>query len=192
LGIGDWGLGPIPNPQSPIPNVNKNNNDNFTHKNNLNKINNNNFCKNNKLNNIKVCSKRIKRKSSLDDELKIQPVNLCHNLDIGKKTYENYLSDDDIDVYDINKLNSENVKFDKNDILFNCKFEDKTENIKMENKICINDIITESNKCNNNGNLVENDIVNNLNIGLPILFLFQFFIYFFPLFTFPFSLFFFF
>ena len=69
--------------------------------------------------------------------------------------------------------------------------EDKTENIKMENKICINDTITESNKCNNNGNLVENDIVNNLNIGLPILFLFQFFIYFFPLFTFPFSLFFF-
>jgi len=24
LGIGDWGLGPIPNPQSPIPNLNKN------------------------------------------------------------------------------------------------------------------------------------------------------------------------
>jgi len=23
LGIGDWGLGPIPNPQSPIPNYNK-------------------------------------------------------------------------------------------------------------------------------------------------------------------------
>jgi len=23
LGIGDWGLGPIPNPQSPIPNDNK-------------------------------------------------------------------------------------------------------------------------------------------------------------------------
>jgi len=23
LGIGDWGLGPIPNPQSPIPNFNK-------------------------------------------------------------------------------------------------------------------------------------------------------------------------
>jgi len=23
LGIGDWGLGPIPNPQSPIPNINK-------------------------------------------------------------------------------------------------------------------------------------------------------------------------
>jgi len=22
LGIGDWGLGPIPNPQSPIPNTN--------------------------------------------------------------------------------------------------------------------------------------------------------------------------
>jgi len=22
LGIGDWGLGPIPNPQSPIPNIN--------------------------------------------------------------------------------------------------------------------------------------------------------------------------
>jgi len=22
LGIGDWGLGPIPNPQSPIPNFN--------------------------------------------------------------------------------------------------------------------------------------------------------------------------
>jgi len=22
LGIGDWGLGPIPNPQSPIPNYN--------------------------------------------------------------------------------------------------------------------------------------------------------------------------
>jgi len=21
LGIGDWGLGPIPNPQSPIPNI---------------------------------------------------------------------------------------------------------------------------------------------------------------------------
>jgi len=33
LGIGDWGLGPIPNPQSPIPNPqspirNKDNNDN--------------------------------------------------------------------------------------------------------------------------------------------------------------------
>jgi len=27
MGIGDWGLGPIPNPQSPIPNENiKNNN----------------------------------------------------------------------------------------------------------------------------------------------------------------------
>jgi len=25
LGIGDWGLGPIPNPQSPIPNKNTNN-----------------------------------------------------------------------------------------------------------------------------------------------------------------------
>jgi tetratricopeptide (TPR) repeat protein len=25
LGIGDWGLGPIPNPQSPIPNPHKNN-----------------------------------------------------------------------------------------------------------------------------------------------------------------------
>jgi len=25
LGIGDWGLGPIPNPQSPIPNPQKNN-----------------------------------------------------------------------------------------------------------------------------------------------------------------------
>jgi len=24
LGIGDWGLGPIPNPQSPIPNLNFN------------------------------------------------------------------------------------------------------------------------------------------------------------------------
>ena len=23
MGIGDWGLGPIPNPQSPIPNDNK-------------------------------------------------------------------------------------------------------------------------------------------------------------------------
>jgi len=23
LGIGDWGLGPIPNPQSPIPNIDK-------------------------------------------------------------------------------------------------------------------------------------------------------------------------
>jgi len=23
LGIGDWGLGPIPNPQSPIPKLNK-------------------------------------------------------------------------------------------------------------------------------------------------------------------------
>jgi len=23
LGIGDWGLGPIPNPQSPIPIINK-------------------------------------------------------------------------------------------------------------------------------------------------------------------------
>jgi len=23
LGIGDWGLGPIPNPQSPIPKINK-------------------------------------------------------------------------------------------------------------------------------------------------------------------------
>ena len=23
LGIGDWGLGPIPNPQSPIPNYSK-------------------------------------------------------------------------------------------------------------------------------------------------------------------------
>jgi len=27
LGIGDWGLGPIPNPQSPIPISNKNIND---------------------------------------------------------------------------------------------------------------------------------------------------------------------
>jgi len=26
LGIGDWGLGPIPNPQSPIPKYNLNNN----------------------------------------------------------------------------------------------------------------------------------------------------------------------
>jgi len=25
LGIGDWGLGPIPNPQSPIPNLTNNN-----------------------------------------------------------------------------------------------------------------------------------------------------------------------
>jgi len=25
LGIGDWGLGPIPNPQSPIPNFLSNN-----------------------------------------------------------------------------------------------------------------------------------------------------------------------
>jgi len=25
LGIGDWGLGPIPNPQSPIPNYRMNN-----------------------------------------------------------------------------------------------------------------------------------------------------------------------
>jgi len=24
LGIGDWGLGPIPNPQSPIPKLNNN------------------------------------------------------------------------------------------------------------------------------------------------------------------------
>jgi len=24
LGIGDWGLGPIPNPQSPIPNIKNN------------------------------------------------------------------------------------------------------------------------------------------------------------------------
>jgi len=24
MGIGDWGLGPIPNPQSPIPNPHKN------------------------------------------------------------------------------------------------------------------------------------------------------------------------
>jgi len=24
LGIGDWGLGPIPNPQSPIPKTNQN------------------------------------------------------------------------------------------------------------------------------------------------------------------------
>jgi len=24
LGIGDWGLGPIPNPQSPIPKLTKN------------------------------------------------------------------------------------------------------------------------------------------------------------------------
>jgi len=29
LGIGDWGLGPIPNPQSPIPNVLKINIFNF-------------------------------------------------------------------------------------------------------------------------------------------------------------------
>jgi len=31
LGIGDWGLGPIPNPQSPIPNpqINNNNNNNI-------------------------------------------------------------------------------------------------------------------------------------------------------------------
>jgi len=26
LGIGDWGLGPIPNPQSPIPNLSSNKN----------------------------------------------------------------------------------------------------------------------------------------------------------------------
>jgi len=26
LGIGDWGLGPIPNPQSPIPNPHDNEN----------------------------------------------------------------------------------------------------------------------------------------------------------------------
>jgi len=26
MGIGDWGLGPIPNPQSPIPNNNINDN----------------------------------------------------------------------------------------------------------------------------------------------------------------------
>jgi len=26
LGIGDWGLGPIPNPQSPIPNPQENTN----------------------------------------------------------------------------------------------------------------------------------------------------------------------
>jgi len=25
MGIGDWGLGPIPNPQSPIPKINLNN-----------------------------------------------------------------------------------------------------------------------------------------------------------------------
>jgi hypothetical protein len=71
-----------------------------------------------------------------------------------------------MDVYNIYNKNSENVNFDKNDNLFNFTFEDKTKNIKMEHKICINDIITESNKCNNNGNLVENDIVNNLKIGL--------------------------
>jgi len=35
MGIGDWGLGPIPNPQSPIPNpqspiyINNNNGKNF-------------------------------------------------------------------------------------------------------------------------------------------------------------------
>jgi len=29
LGIGDWGLGPIPNPQSPIPNLNNINNYSF-------------------------------------------------------------------------------------------------------------------------------------------------------------------
>ena len=76
------------------------------------------------------------------------------------------MSDDDIDVYDIYNKNPENVKFDKNDTLFNFKFEDKTKNIKIETKICINDIITEVNRCNNNGNLIENDIVNNLKKGL--------------------------
>jgi len=35
VGIGDWGLGPIPNPQSPIPNY-------FDLNNNLNKLINNN------------------------------------------------------------------------------------------------------------------------------------------------------
>jgi len=36
LGIGDWGLGPIPNPQSPIPNPNFNIINNFYNYNNYN------------------------------------------------------------------------------------------------------------------------------------------------------------
>jgi len=37
LGIGDWGLGPIPNPQSPIPKY-INNNDNINNNNNCYKL----------------------------------------------------------------------------------------------------------------------------------------------------------
>jgi len=33
LGIGDWGLGPIPNPQSPIPIILLNKNKHFSKKN---------------------------------------------------------------------------------------------------------------------------------------------------------------
>jgi len=32
LGIGDWGLGPIPNPQSPIPNPQSPKNNEFNNK----------------------------------------------------------------------------------------------------------------------------------------------------------------
>jgi len=35
LGIGDWGLGPIPNPQSPIPNYNLNYNEEYKNKQDL-------------------------------------------------------------------------------------------------------------------------------------------------------------
>jgi len=38
LGIGDWGLGPIPNPQSPIPNPQSPNKNIFNIKDNLNLI----------------------------------------------------------------------------------------------------------------------------------------------------------
>jgi len=34
MGIGDWGLGPIPNPQSPIPNPHFNKLKDIFHKNN--------------------------------------------------------------------------------------------------------------------------------------------------------------
>ena len=36
MGIGDWGLGPIPNPQSPIPNPQSPFNINLVMKNNFN------------------------------------------------------------------------------------------------------------------------------------------------------------
>jgi len=53
LGIGDWGLGPIPNPQSPIPKII------LTNKINNNHHNNNHHNNNNIINKYKIKQKLI-------------------------------------------------------------------------------------------------------------------------------------